>query len=217
MNKPERVLIVTGGMIDLDFLSDYIRTNNPDYIVGVDKGLDSLTKLNIKPQLIIGDFDSANENTKQLYKYNQDTILLNPMKDLTDTHAACLEVIKLSPYKVDMLGATGTRIDHLSGNIALLKLFLDEGIEASIIDKHNKITMIDKHYTAIKRNMHGKYISCIPFSDTVSGLSISGFCYDLKNATMIKADTIGISNELIGEEGHITVGQGYLLIMETGD
>ena len=34
---------------------------------------------------------------------------------------------------------------------------------------------------------------------------------------MIKEYTIGISNELREEEGHIRVKEGYLLIMETKD
>ena len=46
---------------------------------------------------------------------------------------------------------------------------------------------------------------------------LSGFKYGLSNATITKDETIGISNELREEEGHIIVGKGYLLIMETKD
>lgn len=217
MYQPKYILIVTGGTVCLEFLADYIRRNNPDFIIGVDKGLDSLVKLDIKPQLIIGDFDSADKVAKELYEDSPNTIILKPNKDFTDTHAACVEAIKLKPEQVDIIGATGTRLDHVSGNIALLKLFVDAGITATIRDTNNKITMIDKHYKICRKDMFGKYISCIPFSDKVSGISISGFCYDLEDATMIKADTIGISNELREEEGHIYVGEGCLLIMETRD
>ncbi len=213
----EKILIVTGGTIDLDFLSAYLKNNNPDYIIGVDGGLNSLNRLQIVPDLIIGDFDSLDNDIAIRYKEGFDVITLNPRKDYTDTHMACLEAIKLKPLSVDIIGATGTRIDHLSGNLGLLKLLLTEGIKGQILDINNKITMIDKHYKICKKNMFGKYISCIPFSDKVSGVSISGFEYDLEDATMIKEYTIGISNELREEEGHIRVKEGYLLIMETKD
>ena len=217
MNKPEHILIVTGGTVKSDFLTAYIAKESPDYIIGVDRGLNTLIKLKIEPDLVLGDFDSANEGVKALYEGKPNVIILNPKKDYTDTHMACLEAIKLKPRKVDIIGGTGTRIDHLSGNLGLLKLLLDEGIEGTILDSNNKITMIDKHYKICKKDLYGKYISCIPFSDKVSGVSISGFEYDLEDATMIKEYTIGISNELREEEGHIRVKEGYLLIMETKD
>ena len=143
--------------------------------------------------------------------------MLNPIKDATDTHMAVLEAIKLNPKAITILGATGGRLDHMMGNLALLKLCVDKGIPACIIDQQNKITMIDKQLKISKCNQYGKYVSLIPFSDEVTGITLTGFAYGLSDATMIKADTIGISNEIREEEGFITIKSGYLMVMETKD
>lgn len=217
MKEIQRIVIVSGGSIDSDFFLEYLNKNNPDYIIGVDGGLNTLSKLNVQPDLVIGDFDSADKDVAYEYKNTPGAIILNPQKDYTDTHMACMEAIKLKPLYVDIIGGTGSRIDHLSGNLGLLKLLLVEGIKGQILDTNNRITMIDKHFKICKKDLFGKYVSCIPFSDKVSGISISGFEYDLEDATMIKEYTIGISNELREEEGHIRVKEGYLLIMETKD
>ena len=210
------VLIVSGGEIIPQQLYD-ITKNRDCYVIGVDGANDTLMELNIEPDLIIGDFDSCSETVKDKFLSSSKTKLLNPIKDLTDTHAAVLEAIKLKPEFITIIGATGKRLDHFMGNLALLKLCLDYGIKAEILEKHNRITMIDKQMKINKKNQYGKYVSLIPFSDEVTGITLTGFAYGLSNATMIKADTIGISNEIREEEGFITIKTGYLMVMETKD
>ncbi len=214
--NPKYVLIVSGGEIIPQQLYD-ITKNRDCYVIGVDGANNILMELGIEPNLIIGDFDSCSETVKHKYLSSSKTKLLNPVKDLTDTHAAVLEAIKLAPGFITIIGATGKRLDHFMGNLALLKLCLDYGIKAEILDKHNRITMIDKQLKISKHKQYGKYVSLIPFSDEVTGITLTGFAYGLSDATMIKADTIGISNEIREEEGFITIKTGYLMVMETKD
>lgn len=213
----ENIIIVTGGNISLEFLDKEIRENKGSYIIGVDRGLDSLHSLQIHPNLVVGDFDSVDNGIRAIYAASPGAIVLNPKKDYTDTHVAVLEALKRKPACIRILGATGTRLDHVMGNLALLKLCLLQGVEAVIVDEHNRVRMIDRQFMIKKDLQYGKYISCIPFSDRVEGLTISGFQYNLEKATIIKEETIGISNELREEEGFITLEKGYLLVMETKD
>lgn len=213
----ENIIIVTGGNISLEFLDKEIRENKDSYIIGVDRGLDSLHSLQIHPNLVVGDFDSVDNGIRAIYAGSPGAIVLNPKKDYTDTHVAVLEALKRKPSRIRILGATGTRLDHVMGNLALLKLCLLQGVEAVIVDEHNRVRMIDRQFRIRKNLQYGKYISCIPFSDRVEGLTISGFQYNLEKATIIKEETIGISNELREEEGFITLEKGYLLVMETKD
>ena len=216
--KSDNILIVTGGSIDEELLMNTVDSFNRDvYIIGVDKGLETLDKLEIKPDLVIGDFDSANDSIRAKYVDSPDAVILNPEKDYTDTHVAVLEALKHNPVAITIMGAIGTRIDHMLGNIALLKICLMHDVDAVMLDKHNRIRMIDKHMILRRDELYGKYISCIPFSDRVTGINLRGFKYELTDATMIKEETIGISNELGEEEGHISIGSGYLLVMETKD
>lgn len=216
MKDTRNIIIVAGGDIHQEICEEYIKDSD-DYIIGVDKGLAALDRYNIFPDLAVGDFDSLDEELKEKYIKRSNTIVLDTHKDLTDTHDAVLRALKLNPERITILGATGGRIDHLMGNIALLKLCVDKGVKAYIIDRRNRITMIDKQCEIKREETYGKYISFIPFSDRVTGVTLKGFEYPLTNATMIKEDSVGISNELREEEGLITIDTGYLLVMETKD
>lgn len=211
------ILIVAGGSIDDSLLKSEYSNGSYDYIIGVDHGIDALDRLGITPSLCIGDFDSADTEIAKKYKSLNNTIVLNPKKDYTDTHMAVLEAVKLKPDSITIMGATGSRIDHVLGNISILLIPLKYGINAYILDSNNRIRLIDSHCIIHKNSLYGKYISCIPYSDRVDGIYLKGFCYDLDNASMTYGETIGISNELREEEGHIRIGSGYMLVLETKD
>ena len=51
----------------------------------------------------------------------------------------------------------------------------------------------------------------------MKGITLKGFKYDVCDLSIHKGETIGISNELREEEGHIIIGDGYLFLMETKD
>lgn len=212
-----KILIVVGGELSPQILYDVINNSGYGYIIGVDGGNNVLNQIHYEPDLIVGDFDSADSKIAEKYANSSKTRLLNQKKDVTDTHYAVLEAIKLRPKTITILGATGKRLDHFMGNLAMLKLCLDNGISAEILDQYNRITMIDKRMSISKKTQYGRYVSLIPYSDVVEGISLKGFCYELTDATMIKADTLGISNEIREEEGHITIKKGYLMVMETKD
>lgn len=227
MKKKTFVLIVTGGSLEQKFLYDFLQDRklcpeNP-YIIGVDKGLEVLEQLHIEPDLAIGDFDSAHDGIRAKYVSGSDAIscdrciVLNPKKDYSDTHVAVQKALELSPRWITILGATGTRLDHTMANLGILKLILEAGVCGQILDAHNRITLIDSCWSRKREDMYGPYISLIPYSDRVQGVTLSGFVYDVKNMTMIKEESIGISNELREEEGLITIGDGYLFVMETKD
>lgn len=215
--KNKNIIIISGGVCTDRLIIDTLAKADNSFVIGVDRGSEVLDKLGITPDMVIGDFDSVDSSIREKYTHNSNAIFLNPIKDATDTHMAVLEAIKLCPKTVTILGATGGRLDHMMGNFALLKLCLDEGIKCTIIDEQNKITMIDKQMRINKQEQYGKYVSLIPFSDEVTGISLTGFAYELSDATMIKADTIGISNEIREEEGFISIKTGYLMVMETKD
>ena len=62
-----KTLIVSGGNVEKDFFYEIYLNNKFDYIIASDRGLEILDKFNIKPNYIIGDFDSIDK--KILNKY----------------------------------------------------------------------------------------------------------------------------------------------------
>ena len=139
---------------------------------------------------------------------------------MTDTHVAVKKAVDYAESKnvsIIIMGATGGRIDHLLGNIGLLKHCLLYDVKACIVDRQNKISMLDKDAVIKKKDLYGKFISLIPFTDMVEGVTLEGFKYNLSDGVLLKGDTLGISNELIKEEGRISIKSGILLLLETKD
>lgn len=215
MNKKE-ILVVAGGQINPLFLQNII-DERKRYIVGVDKGLEILDRLGVEVNLAVGDFDSAPPDIKQKYQNRENTVSLNAEKDYSDTHMAILEALKQKPDTIIIVGATGGRIDHMLANISLLGICEAENVPAYIIDENNKIRITNKPISIKKTSRYGKYISLIPYTDKVTGVNLSGFKYKLTDATLVRDETIGISNEIEREEGFITFKSGRLIVIESKD
>ena len=87
-----RVLILTGGTVEENFAKDYISKWNPDQVITADKGLLYAKRLNIKPDIILGDFDSCSKDIMQ--EFSTDKKIIVPCeKDDTDTGLAIQKAI----------------------------------------------------------------------------------------------------------------------------
>ncbi|MGN0395424.1 MAG: thiamine diphosphokinase [Coprococcus sp.] len=208
-------LIVTGGLVKEQVIDSTLSIYDFDYIIAVDKGIEVCHRADIKPNLIIGDFDSANRSIVQRYKEDCDVITLNPHKDDTDTEAALIYAIEHEASQIIILGATGSRYDHAMANIGLLKKCTDRNIKAYIIDDHNRISMINKD-TRVNKSEY-TYISLLPYGGDVCHVALSGFEYDGDDICFELGTSLGISNSIISDYGDISFQNGYLILYETKD
>lgn len=212
-------LIVAGGKINLTFLENYYLSKKPDIIIAVDKGLEALNKLHILPNHIVGDLDSVEESILESYKSNP-TITIHeyiPEKDYTDTDIALKLAISLSSSHITILGALGKRMDHTLANIHILMIALESNIPCELLDSNNRIYLINKTHTIKKSNVYGKYISLIPLTSKVEGLTLTGFKYPLNNYSLTIGKSLGISNELINDSATICLKNGILIVIESKD
>lgn len=217
-------IIITGGFVDATFAKAYLEAESFDMVIAADRGVETAKLLNIPIDYILGDFDSLEpsilvELKNQLANDDSGLILKEfpPEKDYTDTHLAIVTAIESGATKVTILGATGTRLDHVMANVNLLSICLNYGIEAMIVDAHNQIYVIDSDKHLKKDKIHGKYVSLIPYTDCVTGVTLIGFKYPLCDMTMTKGNSLGISNELLEEEGVIKLDKGILIVIESRD
>ncbi len=211
-----RTIIISGGNINKKFVENEILKNDYENIIAVDKGLEILDKCNIKPNYIIGDFDSLDEKILEKYinESNIKVVKLNPEKDYTDTHMAIKFAIELQSTEITIIGAIGTRIDHTLANIHILKEPLEKEIKCNILDQNNNITLIKKT-TVIEKKY--KYISLIPLTTNVEGVTLEGFKYSLNNATLKFGESIGVSNEQINDKAIINIKNGILIVIQSKD
>lgn len=210
-----RVLILTGGSVDEEFAKDYIKNWKPDQVITADKGLLYAKKLGIRPDIILGDFDSCSKDVMQEFSTDE-KIIVPCEKDDTDTGLAIQKAIEIGAKEVLLVGGTGTRLDHVLGNVGQLFYAKDHGIKAELIDGHNKMRALDHESHILKKDQFGKYVSLIPIYEA-KGVTLKGFKYPLDDDTLIFHQSRGISNELEAEEGIISYKEGQLLLIESRD
>lgn len=214
-----KTLIVTGGNINKDFLLRTINEIKFETIIAVDNGLKILNEINIKPNHIVGDFDTVDKKILDIYN-NDKTIEIhkyNPIKDNTDTDIAIKLAIELNSDKVIILGGIGTRIDHVIANIHILKYALDKNIECKIIDENNEIQLINKTTVLNKKAIMKKYISLIPLTESVEGINLKGFKYELEDGRLTIGSSLGVSNEIVEEQAIIEFDSGILIMILSKD
>ncbi len=96
-------LIITGGNINKNLLKTHLETNKYDIIIAVDKGLEFLG--DIKPDYIVGDFDSVNIDILKKYESLGVKIKrLIPEKDFTDTESALDFAINMKVSELTIIG-----------------------------------------------------------------------------------------------------------------
>lgn len=185
---------------------DFTRKEN-DFVIAADGGLTYLQEKKIKPDLIIGDFDSITETP-----LHSDLIKLSVNKDDTDTLAAVRKGIQLGYDNFKIYCGTGGRIDHTMANIQTLAFLSAINKRGYLISQDSIITTITNSKIAFEKANSG-YISVFSLSDKSDGVFISGLKFELENATLTNTFPIGVSNEFIGKESYISVKLGTLIIV----
>ena len=174
----KRCVIIGGADINN---YEYIKSclNNDDLIIFCDSGLKHLEALQVKPGLIVGDFDSYDNPHLDV-----ETIELPCEKDDTDTVFAVKEAVKRGYNDFLLLGVIGGRFDHTLGNVSIL-LYLDSiGKKGKIIDDHSEMEVISKHPVYIKDTY--PFFSLLNISGVAKGITVEnakGAELSIENAT----------------------------------
>ena len=211
--------VVSGGALEDTFVCDLLDAERPQMTIAADAGMDFFYRNGRLPDLIIGDFDSVTGSALAYFKEQPGVEIhpLNPVKDDTDTEAAVRLAIARGADRITVLGATGSRIDHVLANIELLGIGLKAGVPMEILDPHNRIRMLREGITLRRDEQFGTYVSLLPYSPQVEHLTLRGFKYPLDDYCLKGFCSLGVSNEIAEEEGIIAFDGGILLLIEAGE
>ena len=225
-------IIISGGRIDFDHARSSVqkvikeRGREKVCIIAADHGLDFLLRSRIKPDIVIGDFDSAGpealvflEKEEHSQKENGPQIIrMKPEKDISDTHAALIEAEKRGSRNILLLGATGTRLDHVTANLLLLLKAKEGGIRLTVADPKNLIFLADDGMKLPKESLGDRYISFFPMGEPVEGLTLSGFQYPLNDFRLALGEaSLTISNRIVDDYAEVHFKSGNLVVMITTD
>ncbi len=218
----KRCVIISGGELDEELTLSVLKQQKDRCVIGVDKGVEFLYYHQIMPDYIVGDFDSTREKIKDYYK-NETNVPIreyNPVKDASDTEIAIRLAMTLGAKEMIILGATGSRIDHLWANIQSLSIPFKAGVDAKIMDRQNLISIIGEGETHLRRSeAYGTYFSVFPMGDEIFGFNIKGAKYPLRNHTLKPCNSLCVSNEIAegSDEAVISFPSGRVILMQTRD
>lgn len=209
-----KALIVAGGQAPSRSLLQEAVTWGPEVIIAADSGAQALLDQGHDFQLVVGDFDSLSPAGQAKLK-DREVQKLPVAKNFTDTEAAYHEAVKRGASQILLLGATGSRLDHVLANLSILLIAKGDGVGLRIRDDHNEIyLMTESGKIPYAKDWH---LSFFPLGGPVENFSIIGAKYPLKDYQLTMAATRTVSNEFVQGDVEVTFTSGNLLVILSRD
>lgn len=202
------VLLCGGEISNYNFCKKYL--NDYNYIICCDGGIRHAHKLELTPDYIIGDMDSA--EPELLARYEKSIMLKYPKeKDHTDSALGLDLAISLKASYIVIMGGTGSRFDHSLANVHLLFEALQKKVNAVLVDECNAIRLVDSEIELLGKE--GATVSLISLTPQVEGITTEGLKYPLYGETLRFSSTRGVSNVMLGSRAKVTVQSGLLAVI----
>lgn len=204
-----KITIVSGAPgQNAQFLKNNI--DRKSFIIAADSGYLICKEAEIRPDLIIGDFDSSKKPDTDI-----NILQLPHIKDDTDTFYCIKEAVKRNADEIEIFCALGGRVDHALSNILSLDYCLENNVKASIIGEKCVLSLHNKGFEVNKSKF--KYFSLFAIGADVKGLSIKGAAYNLDGYTLSPFSSLGQSNECKDNTVKIEFENGVILLVLSND
>lgn len=206
------VIVANGPLLPRRDLTARLR--RADLLICANGGLRVARRVGVPPQIVIGDFDSAPAGLLRWAQAHDARLIRHPArKDKSDTELALDAAVEGGAREVEFLGVLGGRVDHTLANVALLVQAEARGVRATIVDGDQKLLLARR--ATVVPGRRGDLVSLIPMTPTVTGITLTGFRYPLKNATARQGSTRTISNVIDRSPATIRFKRGRLLVVVT--
>lgn len=175
-------------------------------IIALDGAANKLIALNIVPEVIVGDFDSFQEDE---CLSNVDKIKL-PDQNFTDFQKA-LKFIKKEATQIDVVCAIGGRMDHEQANI---RAIANEYSEQCPIYLHNEIQTLEfvKDKMIHIKGKKSDYCGLFGMPEAWMTVQNGGLEYGSAESYHLTLTEFSSSNRLVSDEGAIIKIQGSALV-----
>ncbi len=179
-----------------------------DLVIAADAGYHTCQQLGIRPDLVLGDFDSM-----PVPEYDGTLVRLPVEKDDTDTMAAVKTALQNDCKEVFIYGGTGgKRLDHTLANLQTLLFLHRKGARGYLYDDDFLWTVIENESLTIPRHVEWGLFSAFCLGDRAEGIDETGFQYTLENGTLTPDFPMGVSNHIVAEEATVSVRSGALAV-----
>lgn len=173
------------------------------FIICCDGAFNYLKKINVKPDLILGDFDSLGFVPDNARVFPTD-------KDYTDGELALKKCIEKGFESVDFICSGGGRDDHYLGNLALLRQAFENGLKARLFTAYSVIEIVSESF--VSKIPVGTTVSVVALENTIVKKSL-GLKYEYLDTVLHPSRTLGISNIAIKSSVSIELKSGLVAVI----
>jgi len=208
MKRFQRTLLVCNGEAPSRTLVRSL-ARQADRIIAADGGANTAKNCGITPGVIIGDLDSIRASTR---RYFRNVVLLRLRRqDNTDFEKALDFLAANGGGEVDVIGATGGRLDFTVGNLSVIWNYTSR---LSITFRGDRWYARPVGSALTVKARPGTTVSLLPFGNC-DGVTLRGLKYPLKEAPMQVGQT-GLSNVVRSSPFTVRVRKGNMLLVVLG-
>ena len=177
-----------------------------DYIMAADGGLHHTQTLGIRPNGIIGDFDSLGFVPTGAEVFPVE-------KDDTDSMLAIRCGLDRG-YREFLIygGMDGPRLDHTIANFQTLQFLADRGAVGYLAGRDYLVTVVKNGKITFAPGCTGT-VSVFCLGPDAEGVSLTGLHYGLDRGRLTAGFPLGVSNHFTGRAAEIAVEKGSLLVL----
>jgi thiamine pyrophosphokinase len=209
----EPALIIANGLPCSQQLTDGLLEWSP-FVVVLDGAFEKVLSLGIKCDALLGDFDRLDISHTAVPHQPNIEVIHAPDQNKTDLEKALDYLISKNHHAVNIIWATGLRLDHTFNNICTVAKY-NHKIKSVLLDDYSKAFVLSRKFK--KYYKKGQIVSLFALGK-VEGITTFGLKYNLSDETLDLIERSGSSNESI-ETGIIEISHesGTLVLMECQD
>ena len=206
----EKLILISGGRKPNQKWFNELRNLHGDIkIFCADCGIDFCRENNILPEILIGDFDSANFESVNWAIDNKIKIERHPVdKDFTDTQLA-LNCIDDNNFAI-ITGIFGGRLDHLYSNLFTCA---NSKIKNCLVDERETVLFLNSGESMRIEFLNKPFaLSLLPISAICEGVFIDGVHWPLNFVNLSQNLPNAVSNRVESNKINISIEQGILAL-----
>lgn len=191
-----------------DFAPARFKPEPGDFVIAADAGILHLDGLGVKPDLILGDFDSLGRVPDF-----PDVEVCPVRKDDTDSMIAARRAIGHGCDELLFFGCLGgKRLDHTIANLQTIAWAACEGAAAYLVGDGCCLTALTGGGSLTFDARYRGDFSVFCLGADAEGVTERGLSYSLEGAELTAHFPLGVSNSFTGESAYVSVERGLLVI-----
>lgn len=213
VDSPPRTIIIANGHLR-DPVAARRRLRAGDRIICVDGGARHAHTMGLTPDLVVGDLDSLDLGLRHELEAAGVRFEVHPThKDETDLELALRLALAEGATEIEILAMLGGRVDQSLANLHLLARPEWTAARLQVTEDNQTILPVRSNQDMTIIGESGDLLSLVPLTPLVTGVTLEGVEWPLRDATLHFGSTLTISNVLVSPMARLRVGEGLVLVV----